>query len=129
MTTSNSAAPLEEDMDNNVLEFRVSSLETMVGEVRSAVKSIDASLKTLTSLEIHHNQTRDAVGRAFHDIEDHETRLRKMEDDMPTMRLVRNWVVAGVIGCTSLVGVAVVGMVIVTSKSESAMLARQEAQR
>lgn len=114
------------EMDKDkILEFRVSSLEAVVGEVRTAVKSIDASLKALTSLEIHHNQTRESVGRAFTDIEDHETRLRKVEDDMPTMRLVRNWVIAGVIGCTSMVGVAMAGLVIVSGKSQPAEVQQQ----
>lgn len=127
---NNAAAQGAEDMENDkVLEFRVSSLEKVVGEVSSAVKSIDASLKTLTSLEIHHNQTRESVGRAFADIEDHETRLRKVEDDMPTMRLVRNWVIAGVIGCTSMVGVAMAGLVIVSGKSPPAAPVAVEVRR
>lgn len=128
MTTAKNNHALEADgMENEkVLEFRVSALETVVGEVRTAVKSIDASLKALTSLEIHHNQTRDAVGRAFTeikrledgDIKDHEERLRLVENDLPTMRLVRNWVIAGVVGCVSMVGVAVAGLVIVSAKSQ-----------
>lgn len=125
MTAKNNCALGADGMENEkVLEFRVSALETVVGEVRTAVKSIDASLKALTSLEIHHNQTRESVGRAFIDIEDHEARLRLVENDLPTMRLVRNWVIAGVIGCTSLVGVAVAGMVIV-SKSPPDVQQRQ----
>lgn len=121
MTAKNNCTLGAEGMENEkVLEFRVSALETVVSEVRTAVKSIDASLKALTSLEIHHNQTRDAVGRAFSNIKDHEERLREIEGDLPTMRLVRNWVIAGVLGCTSLVGVAVAGMVIVTSKAQQA---------
>ena len=108
-----------------VLEFRVTSLEKVVSEVSSAVKSIDSSLKTLTSLEIHHNQTRDAVGRAFTNIEDHETRLRGIEADLPTMRLVRNWVIAGVIGCVSMVGAAAAGMVIVSGKAQQPAVQQQ----
>ena len=109
--------------DENVLEFRISVLEGAVGEIKTAVKSIDTSLKTLTTLEVHHSQTRDAVGRAFSEIErlgggvikDHEDRLRGIEADLPTMRLVRNWVIAGVLSCTTMVGVALVGMVIVSA--------------
>ena len=125
MTARNNPAGKDEDMGvEKVLEFRVTSLEKVVSEVSSAVKSIDSSLKTLTSLEIHHNQTRDAVGRAFTNIEDHEGRLREIESDLPTMRLVRNWVIAGVLGCTSLVGVAVAGMVIISSKTQPAVYAQ-----
>lgn len=116
---NNAAAQGAENMENEkVLEFRVTNLEGMVGEIRSAVKSIDGSLKTLAALEAHHSETRASVGRAFTDINDHEDRLRKVEADLPTMRLVRNWVIAGVLGCTSLVGVAVAGMVIVSSRAD-----------
>ncbi len=110
---------------DEVLEFRVTTLEGMVGEIRSAVKSIDGSLKTLAALEAHHSETRASVSRAFTDIEDHETRLRGIEADLPTMRLVRNWVIAGVLGCASLVGVAVAGMVIVSAKAPQPVVQQQ----
>ena len=114
---NNAAAQGAENMENEkVLEFRVATLEREHGETLAAIKSIDNSLKTLTALEVHHSQTREALGRAFTDIEDHETRLRKVETEMPTMKLVRNWVIAGVIGCVSMVGVAVAGLVIVAAK-------------
>ncbi|MDP3425485.1 MAG: hypothetical protein Q8S32_17225 [Burkholderiaceae bacterium] len=116
----------EEEGMASILEFRVSSLEAMVGEIRSAVKSIDSSLKVLASLEARHAQTSDAVARAFAELKDHEDRLRIAEADMPTMRLVRNWVIAGVIGCTSLVGVSVAGMVTIASRTQSAMYAQPE---
>jgi hypothetical protein len=104
----------------SILEFRVSNLEGMVSEIRSAVKGIDGSLKILAALEARHAQTSDAVARAFAELKDHEDRLRTAEADMPTMRLVRNWVIAGVIGCTSMVGVAVAGLVIVSAKAQQA---------
>lgn len=83
---------------HTVLEFRVSTLETMVGEVRAAIKSIDISLQALTRLEQRHAETRDGLARAFAAIHDQEERLRRVESDMPTVRMVRNWVIAGVIG-------------------------------
>lgn len=110
----------------SILEFRVSNLETMVSEIRSAVKGIDGSLKILAALEARHAQTSDAVARAFNEIKDHETRLRTAESDLPTMRLVRNWVIAGVIGCVSMVGVATASLVIVSAKAQQAQV---EAQR
>lgn len=108
---------------HNVLEFRVSSLEKVVGEIGQSVKSIDGSLQALTRLEARHAETRDGLARAFaavqrledEDLKDHENRLRVMEADMPTVRLIRGWVIAGVIGVVSLVGVAVVGIVLISS--------------
>ncbi len=88
-------------------DFRITALESTVSEVKDAVKSIDQSLKTLASLEVRHAETRDALGRAFSNIEDHEKRLRQIEADMPTMRLIKGWVITGVVGCMGLVGMGV----------------------
>lgn len=98
--------------ENPVTELRIANLEGAVGEIKQAVRSIDSSLQTLARLEVHHTDTRDSLGRAFADIEDHESRLRLLEKDAPTMRLVRGWVVACIIGTVSIVGVAVLNFVV-----------------
>lgn len=106
-----------------LLEVRVDALERDRDEDRvrferfeRAVESIDNSLKTLTRLEIHNSETQEAIKRAFNSIADHETRLRPIEADLPTLRLVRGWVIGGVIGVCSLLGVAVVSLVVVNNK-------------
>ncbi len=106
-----------------LLEFRVDALERDRDEDRvrferfeRAVESIDNSLKTLTRLEIHNSETQEAIKRAFNSIADHETRLRPIEADLPTLRLVRGWVIGGVIGVCSLLGVAVLSLVVVNNK-------------
>lgn len=96
---------------NSVLEYRVASLEAVVREVKDAVKSIDTSLQTLARLEARHSETRESLSRAFTDIEDHEKRIRILEADMPTVRMIRNWVIGGMTSCVGLVGIAVVHQV------------------
>lgn len=94
-------------MADELRDFRISALETAVSEVKEAVKSIDQSLKTLASLEVRHGETRDALGRAFDQLKEIDGRVRRIEQDMPTMRLVKGWVISGVVGCMGLVGMAV----------------------
>jgi len=96
-------------MENSpeVLGIRVTSLERVVKEVADSVKSIDQSLKTLARLEVKHEETRSSVIRAFQEINDHETRLRDIEAEMPTVKLVRNWIIAGVVGMLGLAGLAI----------------------
>lgn len=97
---------------NDLLEFRVETLERDRDEIKRAVISIDESLKMLTRLELHHAETQEAMKRAFNSINDHETRLRPIEADLPTLRMVRGWVIAGVLGVCSLLGIAVISLVI-----------------
>jgi hypothetical protein len=103
---------MNDDTAKHVLEYRVATLEGAVVEIKSAVKSIDSSLQTLAKLEVHHTETRDGMARAFSELTDHETRVRAIEAEMPTMKMIRNWVVAGVVGVVSMMGAAIVTLMI-----------------
>ena len=98
------------DQEIAMMDLRMRTLEKIVDKITASVESIDESLKTLVRLDILHDETRAALNRAFIEIAqtklDHETRIRLVESDMPTMRLVRNWVVAGVVAIVAMVGVA-----------------------
>lgn len=95
-----------------VLDVRVTNLEKIVDRVSTAVESIDESLKTLTRLDVKHDETRTGLGRAFVSLEDHEKRMRLIEEEMPTVKQARSWLFAGVIGVVSIVGAAVVYLVL-----------------
>jgi hypothetical protein len=98
--------------EQGVIEIRVATLEAAVGEIKTAVNSIDGSMKAIVRLEEHHAHTRDSVNRAFSELSDHETRLRALENDAPSMRLVRGWVLAWVLGIVAIVCVAIIALVI-----------------
>lgn len=44
--------------------------------------------------------------------EEFDSRLHAVEIELPTLRLVRTWVIGGAVGVMSLVGVAVVALVL-----------------
>lgn len=77
-----------------------------LGMIEKTLEAIRDNLTQLAQLEQKHIETREAVGRAFEQIESHDTRLRNVEQEMPTLKLVRGWVVSGVIGIVGLLGVA-----------------------
>lgn len=94
-----------------VMEYRLSALEGSVGEIRQAVKSIDASLQVLARLEQRHAETRDGLERAFEELKDHETRVRDIETEMPTTKLIRGWIITAVIGTLGIVGATAMKLV------------------
>lgn len=109
--------------EDGVTDLRLSMLEEAYQEVKQAVKSIAVSLSTLTTLEVRHAETRESLNRAFSQMEmnrleqkeknsDYEKRLRAIEEQMPTMKLIRNWVVSGVLGTVGIVGIAAIVLVI-----------------
>jgi len=93
---------------HDVIECRLGTLEASVTEIKSAVSSIDKSLQKLTSLEERHQETRDALNRAFTQIEDHEVRIRHVEKEAPVTKLVRNWIIAGITGLIGMVALVLV---------------------
>jgi len=106
-----------------IMEFRIKALELHHAEFKDAITSIDKSLQTLTQLEAHHAETRDGLQRAFEAIkeikaeqkeinQDVEKRLRSIFDEMPTLKLIRGWVIGGVIGTLGIVGSAELFMVL-----------------
>lgn len=97
---------------DSVIEYRIEALEGSVNEIKSAVKSIDASLRVLSRLEQRHAETRDGLERAFAEIADHETRVRTIETEMPTTKLIRGWVIAAVVCVIGMMGMAMIRLVV-----------------
>ena len=84
-----------------LIDYRLSQLER-------AVTTLVEQNTTLIALEQRHLETREALDRAFKAIKDTDTRMRTIETEMPTMRLVRGWVITGmlaVIGASGTVAV------------------------
>lgn len=86
--------------NNSLTEYRLASIE-------ETLASINETLRTLTSLEAKHMETRSALERAFTEIGRHEDRLRAIELELPTLKLIRGWVIAGVLSCASMLGVTI----------------------
>lgn len=113
--------------DENIIDFRLTGIE-------AALARMSASMEKLVVLEQKHSETREALTRAFAAIESQEARLRVLETDqqvlgasshcrshserltaieneMPTLKLVRKWVISGVVGSIGLLIVAVAVLV------------------
>jgi len=75
--------------------------------IEKTLQAISDNLERLATLEQKHLETREALNRAFDAIKGVEERTRKIELELPTLKLIRGWVIAGVIGCAGLLGVTV----------------------
>lgn len=101
-----------ENQATAVLDIRVTNLERIVERVSTAVESIDESLKTLTKLDVRHEETAKAVERAFDVARDHETRVRLIEVEMPTLKLVRKWALSGMAAFAGALCLAILALVL-----------------
>jgi len=93
-------------MTEQVTEYRLNEHGTRIGKLENAMESIATSLKTLTELEVHHAETREALERAFKGIGENRTlilascekmeiRVRAIENQMPILKLTSKWIISG----------------------------------
>lgn len=77
-----------------------------LGMIEKTLESLADNIKALTTLEQKHLETRESINRSFKAIEAIEARTRAIEVEMPTLKLVRGWVITGILGILGLLGVA-----------------------
>lgn len=78
-----------------------------------AVVSINENLHVLTRLEQAQGHILDRLRDGATQMNDHERRLRELEQPMPGLLELRRWVVGGVIASVSMMGLALAKLVIV----------------
>jgi hypothetical protein len=83
----------------SLTDYRISMIE-------DTLQVMSDNLQRLTALEQRHFDTRNSLDRAFETIEKVDVRLKDVELEMPVLRIVKNWVIAAVIGIVGLVGIA-----------------------
>lgn len=104
----------DNDVSNGqrLLTYRVDRVEETIDEIRDAIKSIDSSLQGFAMVQSQYAATRAVLKRASSSIEALEKRLQAVEMELPTLKLVRNWVIGGVLSVVGTVGSAVVALVL-----------------
>lgn len=100
MSDEQTTTPPKQRNPFDVTHYRLAMIE----ETLAAIKD---NLQRLGTLEERHLHTREALERAFAAIETTEKRVRHIEQEMPTLRLVRGWVIGGVIGTLAMLGAMV----------------------
>ena len=106
MATKKRKPAASKEKAQSVIEYRLDSLEAVVGEVRDAVQGVHASLLKLATLEEKH------LGYV-EELKDHEVRLRAIEVEIPTLKMVRRWIIGGVTGMLALSGIALLNLLFI----------------
>jgi hypothetical protein len=75
--------------------------------IERTLESLAENIKQLTTLEQKHLETRESLNRSFKAIAAIEERTRAIELEMPTLKMVRGWVLAGMVGILGLLGIAI----------------------
>jgi len=80
--------------------------------IEQTLVNISESLHQLAQLEQKHLETRESLNRAFEMIAKQEERVRVIEIELPTLKMIRGWVIAGVVSCASLLGITAFKLII-----------------
>lgn len=75
---------------NELLAHRVNQHDAELIEIKTVLRSIAESLSTLAVVAAHHEDTRDALTRAFKASDAHEARLNTIEVEMPALKTTRD---------------------------------------
>ena len=91
----------------DVLRTEVRHVRESMVEVKDTLRSINSAVQALVRVEQAQVSHQEAIGRAFKSLEDHEDRISVIENERGVINLVKNWVVAGVVGIIGLVALAI----------------------
>jgi hypothetical protein len=97
MTDQHTPPPAKPVNPLDTTNYRLHVIEQTLGAIRD-------NLVRLSTLEERHLHTREALDRAFRAIEKLDRRVAAIEQEIPTLRLVRGWVIGGVVGTLGLLG-------------------------
>lgn len=120
MPPDSTTPPLASDA---LTQYRLNMLE-------DTMKSVAENLKILTTVDqkiIDTHSTmilmRDEWSKSD---SDKEKRLRAIETEMPTLKLIRGWVIAGVVGCAALLGTTLYQVSLITLRTAPAEIVKAD---
>lgn len=94
------------------VEVKMEGMAGDMGDIKTSLKDIATSLTKLAVLDEKHNNTAEALKRAFKSIEKNTSRLDDIETALPDLKLASGWVFKAVLGVTAIVGMAALAIVI-----------------
>jgi hypothetical protein len=81
--------------------------------IEQTLQKIAESLDRLATLEAQHSQTRETLSRFFSAIDKYDERMARNEREMPTLKLIRVWVIGGVVSLIGIVSLMVAKLFVI----------------
>jgi len=94
------------------VEEGLKSVGDDLGEIKTAMKDIAASMRTLAVLEEKHSSITEALRRAFKQLEKYDGRIEAIEKAMPILVLASGWIFKAILTVMAILGAAAIGVVI-----------------
>ena len=94
-------------------EARLSVVENAVVRIENAVDKIADALTILTKIDAKHEAAAADIADNASYVRNVDARLQKVEKVIPPLVEMRSWIVKGVMGVISVVGLALLGLIIV----------------
>lgn len=104
------------NVENSVLAERIDRIGADVADIKTELKRIAEGMERIARLEERHATHGDALSRAFVRIEGVENRVITLEVEAPITRMVRSWVISGVVGVCGLLGTQLFAVIWFVSK-------------
>lgn len=111
------------------MEMRMALVEKEQAEFHEVITDIRDILEKLVRLEERHTESREALGRAFVELQANRKDIDAIKIALPPLQETRKWVVSGIIGLVGMVLVALVGMVIINPSAVNQQQGTQHAQQ
>ena len=104
-----------QDMETRLtnVERAQADLHQIARDLRDLGKRQADAVEKLVRLEERHQEQREAMNRAFNEIETHSRELEDIKIALPPLQETRRWIMTGIIGLVSMVLIALVGLVVV----------------
>lgn len=94
------------------VEEQIKAVADDMIDVKTSLKDIAASLKTIAVLEVKHDNMSEAVKRAFKAIDKVTERVDAIEKALPYMRIASSWVFKAVLFVMGILGATALGVVL-----------------
>jgi hypothetical protein len=109
---SDPTAPLLSSVEARLIAAQLGHLTDETRRNADGIAAIGESLHVLTRLEENQSHIAEKLKEGSMRMSDHERRLQIVEQDLPGLRELRKWVIAGVLAGLGMVGASLFKLVV-----------------